>query len=121
VIELPNAYEFAHPQGGRSQSRATPQSGLVKACSKHNNFTTWRVCLLVFLISLHPRWILLHLVGRTVGKDVAIHWRWGGLWCWVWGEHWGEMTMGGDDFNCDTWCVKINNESSFVGLMRIAG
>jgi hypothetical protein len=48
VVELPNAYEVANPQGWGSQSKTTTQSGLVKACSEQNESTTQTVCLRVF-------------------------------------------------------------------------
>ena len=48
VVEHPIAQELDNLRGQGSQSKTTTQSGLVKACSKENKFTTGKVCLRVF-------------------------------------------------------------------------
>ena len=52
--ELPNAYKVTNLWGQGCQSKTTAQSGLMEACSKVNTFTTWTVCLHVFLITCIP-------------------------------------------------------------------
>ena len=93
----------------------------LKACSKHNKFSTWTVCLCVFSISLHPRWILMKTAGQTVVKGVVIHWHWG---CIVGLSVGGALRGDGNgwwQFSWWSWCANKHIESMVVGFMGIVG
>ena len=106
--------------GWGCQAKTTAQSGLVESCSKEKTFTTWTVCLQVFLITCIPdefffkKWVKR---SEKVLSSIDIE---RASWHWVWGEHCGETAKGGDDFHGATCCAnKVMRV--FMGFMRIVG
>ena len=121
VIELTNSYEIANPRG-RVLNKISQHNLLSwKPAANTTNSQHEQCAYEFFSISMHPRWILMKTVGRTVVKGVVIHWYWGGI---VGLSVGGALRGDGNGRRRFLWwssCANKTNESAVVGLMGIAG